>query len=77
MSSLVQCGQRVATIETSSVIAHGVNTRSLEFRTTPDVRESLAYDVERIRAFPLLPESLEVGGAVYDVRTGRLETIDC
>jgi hypothetical protein len=25
----------------------------------------------------LLPESLEVGGAVYDVRTGRLETIDC
>jgi len=56
---------------------HGVNTRSLEFRTTPDVRESLAYDVERIRAFPLLPENLEVGGAVYDVRTGRLETIDC
>jgi carbonic anhydrase len=54
-----------------------VNTRSLEFRTTPDVRESLAHDVERIRAFPLLPANLEVGGAVYDVRTGRLETIDC
>jgi carbonic anhydrase len=56
---------------------HGVNTRSIEFRTTPDVRESLAHDVERIRAYPLLPASLEVGGAVYDVRTGRLDTVDC
>ncbi|MGA0064904.1 MAG: beta-class carbonic anhydrase [Ilumatobacteraceae bacterium] len=55
----------------------GVNTRSLEFRTTSDVRESLAHDVERVRAFPLLPADLEVGGAVYDVRTGRLEVVDC
>ena len=55
---------------------HGVNTRSLEFRTTPDVRESLAYDVERIRAFPLLPENLEVGGIVInDVPTVRFDAM--
>jgi carbonic anhydrase len=56
---------------------HGVDTRSLEFRTVSDQRESLALDVTRIRAFPLLKKDVAVGGAIYDVSTGALEPVDC
>ena len=34
----------------------GVDTRSLEFRTTDDQVASLRHDLVRIRAYPLLPE---------------------
>ena len=51
---------------------HGVDTRSVEFRTVEDQEEALRYDVARIRAYPLLPPDLVVAGAVYDVRTGKL-----
>lgn len=51
---------------------HGVDTRSLEFRTTDDQVASLRQDLVRIRAYPLLPADLAVTGAVFDVDTGRL-----
>lgn len=54
----------------------GVETSSLEFRTVDDQEAALAYDVRRIRNFPLLPAGLVVAGAVYDVRTGRLHPRD-
>jgi carbonic anhydrase len=56
---------------------HGVDTRSLEFRTTSDQRKALALDVTRIRAFPLLQKGVVVGGAIYDVATGALEPVNC
>lgn len=56
---------------------YGVDTRSVEFRTVEDQYEALAYDVTRIRAYPLLKSGLVVGGAIYDVATGRLEPVDC
>jgi carbonic anhydrase len=56
---------------------HGVDTRSLEFRTTSDQRKALALDVTRIRAFPLLQKGVVVGGVIYDVATGTLEPVDC
>ena len=64
--------------EIHAVIADrsGVDTRSLEFRTEPDQAGALAQDLVRIRSFPLLPPGLLVGGAVYDVRTGRLQPVD-
>lgn len=55
----------------------GVDTRSLEFRTTRDTVSALITDVTRIRSFPLIPDSVVVGGAVYDVATGRLDPVDC
>lgn len=55
---------------------HGVDTRSLEFRTTDHQREDLLLDLGRIRAFPLLPANVEVRGGIYDVRSGRLELIE-
>jgi len=54
----------------------GVDTRSLEFRTEPDQEAALHQDLVRIRSYPLLPATLTVGGAMYDVRTGRLEPVD-
>jgi len=56
---------------------HGVDTRSFEFRTTPDQVSALITDVTRIRSFPLHPPSLVVAGAIYDVHTGRLQPVDC
>lgn len=55
---------------------HGVDTRSLEFRTVSNQRAALASDIARIKAFPYLPSNLTVGGAIYDVHTGILEPID-
>lgn len=56
---------------------HGVDTRSLEFRTVRDLGSALRRDVRRIRSFPLLPEDVVVAGAVYDVDTGALAPADC
>lgn len=53
----------------------GVDTRSIEFRTTDDVDAALGSDVVRVRANPLLPRGTAVGGAVYDVHTGLLRPI--
>jgi carbonic anhydrase len=52
-----------------------VDTRSLEFRTTDDQLRSLRNDIVRIQSYPLLPRDLAVGGAVFDVDTGRLEPV--
>ena len=53
----------------------GVDTRSLELRPSPDVRDTLRRDVQRIRSWPYLPAAVAVAGAVYDVATGRLERL--
>lgn len=57
--------------------SHGVDTRSMEFRTTADQVSGLRVDVNRIRAYPLLPENVVVGGAIYDVATGVLNPVEC
>lgn len=51
---------------------HGVDTRSMEFRTIENQDLALARDIQRIRSNPFLPADLEVAGALYDVDTGRL-----
>jgi len=53
----------------------GIDTRSIEIRTVKDQIAALKTDVLRIQTFPLLSEDLEVMGAVYDVKTGKLEKI--
>ena len=55
----------------------GVNTRSLEFRTVLDQEAALAIDVNRIRALPFLNKDVVVGGAIYDVATGKITPVDC
>lgn len=51
----------------------GVDTRSIEIRTVRDQRAALETDLMRIRAFPLLRAGVSVGGALYDVHSGRLQ----
>jgi carbonic anhydrase len=56
---------------------YGVDTRSLEFRTVSDQKMALAVDVTRIRSYPFLREGVTVGGAIYNVKTGAIEPLDC
>ena len=56
--------------------AHGIDTRSVEIRTVTDQRAALITDIVRVRAYPLLPADLIVGGAVFDVHSGRLLPMD-
>ena len=55
----------------------GVDTRSLEFRTVPDKTKALITDVTRVRAYPFLNKDVVVGGAIYDVTTGKITPVDC
>ena len=50
----------------------GLDTRSLDFRTIGDQRETLRGDVQRVRSSPYLPADLAVLGCLYDVTNGRL-----
>jgi carbonic anhydrase len=43
------------------------------FNVVEDQLAALEEDVHRVRAHPLIPESVQVGGFVYDVDTGLLD----
>jgi len=64
-----------AHIHEAILAASGVDTRSLSLEPAPDLTAALRHDVQRIRSWPYLPRDLVVGGAVYDVDTGRLERL--
>lgn len=55
---------------------HGMDTRSLDFKTVPDQDAALKHDLVRIRTSPFLPRDLAVGGAIYDVHTGKLLPVE-
>ncbi len=55
---------------------HGIDTRSVEFRTVDDQESALRTDLVRIRSHPLLPPGLVVGGAIFDVHSGAIRPID-
>ncbi|PRY15313.1 beta-class carbonic anhydrase [Kineococcus rhizosphaerae] len=59
----------------AKVLAAGVDTRSIDFRTISDQRATLVHDVQRIRSWPFLPPKMPVAGGIYDVRTGRVEIV--
>lgn len=73
-----QCKMASATqeeLEASIAGQSGIDTRSLDFHLITDQRATLERDVQAIRSWPFLPPGLPVGGFVYDVDTGRLETV--
>jgi len=53
----------------------GVDTRGIEIRTVKDQVTALNADLIRIKAFPLLPGELAVTGAIYDVKSGKLNPL--
>lgn len=54
--------------------AGGPETSDLSFSTSADQAASVSADVERVRSFTRL-EGLQIGGFVYEVKTGRLTRI--
>ena len=56
---------------------YGVDTRSLEFKTVSDQNKALITDVNRVRSYLLIRKGVEVGGAIYDVATGKITPVDC
>ena len=53
----------------------GIDTRSVEIRTVTDQVAALKSDLVRIEQFPLLPQGIEIVGAIYNVKTGELKRI--
>lgn len=51
----------------------GVDASWQPIHAVRDQIDSLADDVQKVRTHPLVPESVVVGGFVYDVDTGRLD----
>lgn len=53
-----------------AAVGHDVSWHA--FHVIPDQLRSLADDVRKVRAHPLIPDSVKVGGFLYDVDTGLL-----
>ncbi len=51
----------------------GQDASWLSFEAVSDQLESLADDVQKLRTHPLVPQSVSVGGFIYDVDTGLIE----
>ncbi len=51
----------------------GMDASWQTIRVVRDQLDSLADDVQKVRTHPLVPETVTVGGFIYDVDTGRLE----
>lgn len=49
--------------------------RDIDWLTISDQLSSVAHDVRRIRAHPLVPGHIAIFGFVYDVTTGRLDEV--
>ena len=45
------------------------------FHVITDQAEALREDVQKVRTHPLIPDSVEVGGFLYDVDTGLLDQL--
>jgi carbonic anhydrase len=56
---------------------YGVDTSEIEFKTVPDQRLALIEDVQKIRSYSLIKSGVVVGGAIYDVATGKITPVDC
>jgi len=46
------------------------------FGVVTDQKEALRDDLHKVEAHPLIPDSVKVGGFVYDVDTGLLDPMD-
>jgi carbonic anhydrase len=70
MASSTQEEMRARVAESS-----GADTSDVTFSVVEDQRAALVEDVSSVREHPLVPDSVSVGGFVYDVATGRLDRV--
>lgn len=54
----------------------GVDVRGKDFLPFTDVEESVREDMDILRKSPLIPDDVEISGAVYDVDTGRMTVVE-
>ena len=53
----------------------GVDVGQRDFLPFSDLEQSVRDDVAFLRSSPLIPQDVPISGAIYDVRSGRLEEI--
>ncbi|MFZ0322955.1 MAG: carbonic anhydrase [Actinomycetes bacterium] len=53
----------------------GIDTRSLDFHTDPDQVGALRRDLVKVRSYPFFGDRAAVGGAIFNVETGRLRPL--
>ncbi|MBM7642854.1 beta-class carbonic anhydrase [Streptococcus loxodontisalivarius] len=53
----------------------GVDVAGQDFLPFTDVEESVREDMALLKASPLIPDDVEINGAVYDVDTGRMTEV--
>ena len=56
---------------------YGIDTSELEFKTVADQQAALIKDVQLVRNYHLLNSGVAVGGAIYDVASGKITPVDC
>ncbi|MBS44100.1 MAG: carbonic anhydrase [Nocardioides sp.] len=62
-----------AEVQEAVTASSGVDAHWHRFHVVNDQLEALADDVQKVRTHPLVPESVKVGGFIYDVDTGLLD----
>jgi carbonic anhydrase len=63
-------------IRTRIEVASGADASGWDFLATEDQTATLRADIGRIRACPLLPADLNIGGFIFDVHSGELLPAD-
>jgi carbonic anhydrase len=53
----------------------GADASDVDFKPFPNLEESVRESVRTLRESPLLPDSLEVSGWIYDVHSGRINEV--
>jgi carbonic anhydrase len=53
----------------------GVDAAGWDFLPFHDLEASVREDVAALRASPLIPRNIPISGAIYDVRSGRLQEV--
>src|SRR5206468_4318452 len=53
----------------------GADTTGRDFLPFSDLEQSVRDDVATIRRSPLIPKNIPITGAIYDVRTGKLQEV--
>ena len=58
-----------------SQLADRGDAGGIDFLAFSDNEASVREDVEKIRSSPFIPEGIPVSGYIYEVETGRLQTV--
>lgn len=72
------CGAQTFTNEEFAVQlkrALGVDVAGQDFLPFTDIEESVREDIALLKQSPLIPDDVEISGAIYDVDTGRMTEV--